>query len=76
MVEGIFFEFVDKALEGGCDIFGIFGCGLEDLDDLVLTVLSVGNVVLDVGLGGFVTRNMRAVGGVENSRLESEEGLE
>jgi len=76
VVEGIFFEFVDEALEGGCDVFGIFGSGLEDFDDLIFSVLSVGNVVLNVGLGGFVSRDVRAMGGVEDSGLESEESLE
>jgi hypothetical protein len=76
VVEGIFFEFVDEGLEGGCDVVRIFGSCLEDFDDLVFSVLSVGDVVLDMGVGGFVTWNVRAMGGIENARLESEEGLE
>jgi hypothetical protein len=76
VVEGIFFEFVDEGLEGGCDVFGIFGSGSEDLDDLVFSVLSVGDVILDMGLGGFMTRDVRAMGGVEDTRFESEESFE
>jgi hypothetical protein len=54
----------------------IIAGGLENLNDLVLSVLSVGDVVLDMGMGGFVARDMGAVGGIEDSRLESEESFE
>jgi hypothetical protein len=58
------------------DVVGIFGGGAEDFDDLVFSVLSVGNVILDVGLSGFVTWDMRTMGGIENSRFQSQESLE
>ena len=50
--------------------------GLEDLEDLVLSIVSMGNVSLDMGLRSLVSRNMGAVGGVQDTRLESEEDLE
>lgn len=76
MVDVVGFELFDQGLESFGRRLRIGSGGLEDLEDLVLSIVSMGNVFLDMGFRSFVSWDMGSVGGVQDTRLESEEGLE